>query len=78
MRWTIVIVAIFVLVAMVTSNVVPNNNMEVMNPMGGKMFPNGEQVVEDSGYLPPMSKRYWVQQYDWRREEWCRHHRCWY
>ncbi|CAF4390992.1 unnamed protein product, partial [Adineta steineri] len=45
MRWTIIIVAIFALVAMVTSNVVYDKDMEEVNPWGDNMFPNGVQVV---------------------------------
>ncbi|CAF1204712.1 unnamed protein product [Adineta steineri] len=74
MRWTIVIVAIFVLFAMVTSNAIYDKDMEEVNPWGDNMFPNGVQVVADSTNGPTINKRWW---HDWRRDRHEEEHRWW-
>ncbi|CAF4038431.1 unnamed protein product, partial [Adineta steineri] len=78
MRWTIIIVAIFALVAMVISNDVYNDNMEEMNPMGSNMYPGGVNVVDNNAYVP-RSKRWnhWEEERRRREEEERRRHRGW-
>ncbi|CAF1180391.1 unnamed protein product [Adineta steineri] len=78
MRWTIVILAIFAFVAMVTSNAV-YNEMEEVTSSAANVFLGGEHNQVDLVYGPPMSKRYYD---DWRRrrreeEERRRRHRRW-
>ncbi|CAF4239694.1 unnamed protein product [Adineta steineri] len=65
MRWTIVIVAIFAFVAMVTSNAV-YNEMEEVTSSAANVFLGGEHNEVDSVYGPTMNKRYWRDE-DWRR-----------
>ncbi|CAF1122906.1 unnamed protein product [Adineta steineri] len=80
MRWTIVIVAIFALVTMVTSNVVyDNNGMEEMNSMGANVFLGVEHNQMDAGFDSTMHKRNWREEERRRRrrhEECRRHRRC--